>query len=308
MTRNRRPDSPAITAGWFCRATRRVLRQLIASRLLVACASVPANAGAYGWEDHLRGDAIVLLGEIHDNAQQHRLRLEILRRALAAGWRPAIAMEQFDREHQADMDKAREARPLDPDYFIDQGAPEHATARSGWDWQYYRPYVQLALQYRLPLLAANLSDADAAHVFARGYSSVFDDQAAESLGLRAVPDARIAAQEQEIEVGHCHAMPEAQLPAMARAQLARDAVMAAVLREQAPHGVVLLAGDGHVRRDIGVASWLPAKFTPKVFAVGFVERGDSPPPAGAFDTVVVTSRAARADPCAALRRDLRKKK
>ena len=47
-------------------------------------------------------------------------------------------------------------------------------------------------------------------------------------------------------------------PRMAQAQFARDAVMAEVLRRSAPQGggVVLLAGNGHVRRDIGVPRWL----------------------------------------------------
>ena len=46
----------------------------------------------HDWEDRLGGDTIVLLGEIHDNAEHHRQRLQVLRRAFAAGWRPAIVM------------------------------------------------------------------------------------------------------------------------------------------------------------------------------------------------------------------------
>jgi uncharacterized iron-regulated protein len=286
-------------------ANRGAAMGVIAFALMGLWAIVRADAAPYVWEEHLHGDAIVLLGEVHDNAEQHQRRLEILQRALAAGWRPAIAMEQFDREHQADIDQARAQRPLDAAYLIDKAAPEHDTARSGWDWQYYRPYVALALQYGLPLLAANLSRADAEKVFAHGYSAVFDEQAVQSLGLNRVSDTQFAAQKREIDLGHCHAMPEQQLPAMVRAQLARDAVMAATLLEHASAGVVLLAGDGHVRRDIGVASWLPSQLSPQVFAVGFLERGDSPLPSAAFDAVVVTERAPRTDPCTALRHSLK---
>jgi uncharacterized iron-regulated protein len=282
--------------------------RVIAFALLGAWAVARADPAPYVWEGRLRADAIVLLGEVHDNAEQHQRRLEILQRALAAGWRPAIAMEQFDREHQVDIDQSRAERPLDAAYLIDKASPEHDTASSGWDWQYYRPYVALALQYGLPLLAANLSRADAEKVFANGYAAVFDEQAVQSLGLNTVPDTRFAAQKREIDLGHCHAMSEQQLPAMTRAQLARDAVMAGTLLEHASGGVILLAGDGHVRRDIGVASWLPAQLSPQVFAVGFLERGDSPPPTAAFDALVVTGRAPRKDPCAVLRHSLKRSK
>jgi hypothetical protein len=49
---------------------------------------------------------VVLLGEVHDNAAQHATRAAALRRLLAGGARPAIAFEQFDRERQADIDRA----------------------------------------------------------------------------------------------------------------------------------------------------------------------------------------------------------
>ena len=78
-----------------------------------------------------------------------------------------------------------------------------------------------------------------------------------------------------------------------------DAVMAAALREHAARGVVLLAGNGHVRRDLGVPRWLSAGDRARVFAVGFLEQGDPPERAELFDAVVHTARAVRDDPCAA---------
>jgi hypothetical protein len=41
-----------------------------------------------------------LLGEVHDNAAQHALRLRAFEALLATGARPALAMEQFDRNRQ----------------------------------------------------------------------------------------------------------------------------------------------------------------------------------------------------------------
>lgn len=256
---------------------------------LLACASPPL-------ERRLAGDAIVLLGEVHDNTEHHRRRLELLRGAIDAGWRPALALEQLDRERQGVLERARRERPRDAQHVID------AAGGAGWSWDSYRPFVELALEHDLPLVAANLSRADAKVIAQRGLGAVFDAESQSKLGLdHTIPADWQAAQEREIDAGHCHALPREAWPALARVQLARDAVMAGLLREHAARGVVLLAGNGHVRRDLGVPRWLPEADQPRVFAVGYLEEGDEPPP-GAFDAVVVTARVARPDPCEAFRR------
>ena len=274
------------------------LRSALAlAALLGACA---ATEPGREWDARLRGDAVVLLGEVHDNAAQHRLRLAALQRAFAAGWRPSIAMEQFDRGRQADIDRARRERPGDAQHVIDLAAPARAGAGGGWNWDFYRPYVALALRYDVPLIAADLSNGDAAKIVRGGYGAVFDAAAVAALGLDApVPAGVESAQEHEIDLGHCHALPRAMWPRMAQAQLARDAVMAEALRSRAAAGgVVLLAGNGHVRRDIGVPRWLGA-LRQRIFAVGYLEVGNDSTPVTAFDAVVRTAAAERVDPCAA---------
>ncbi|SPK74054.1 Putative lipoprotein (fragment) [Cupriavidus taiwanensis] len=83
------------------------------------------------------------------------------------------------------------------------------------------------------------------------------------------------------------------LPGMLAAQAARDAVMAQALRPYAGRGVVLIAGNGHVRRDVGVPRWL-ADEAGKVLSVGYVE---SAPSDGEFDMAVVVPAVERKDPC-----------
>ena len=262
--------------------------------LVSACASAPRPEP---WEERLRGDAIVLLGEVHDNAEQHRLRLALLRRAFVAGWRPALALEQLDDERQADVERARREKPRDAQHVIDLAA-----SGTAWSWDAYRPFVALALEFEVELVAANLSRADAREIAHGGFPAVFDAAELVALGLdRKVASDWQAAQEREIDAGHCFALPPESLPALAKAQLARDAVMAEVLRGHAPRGVVLLAGNGHVRRDLGVPRWLPPELRSRTFAVGFLEEGDAAP-AGAFDAVVYSPRAERPDPCAGIGR------
>lgn len=237
----------------------------------------------------------MLLGEVHDNAAQHVRRLNVLRAAFAAGWRPAIAMEQFDVERQRDIDRARRERPRDAQHVIELAT---APPGGGWNWAFYRPYVTLALEYDVPLLAANLSNADTRRIVRGGLAASFDPQRLTALGLdRAIAADWQQAQEREIDRGHCGALPAALWPRMAQAQFARDAVMADVLRRHARQGIVLLAGNGHVRRDIGVPRWLGTDAS-RLFAVGLLERDDADTPPDAFDATLRTERADRTDPCA----------
>ena len=230
-------DAPRDDAERFARrphetriivAVMRIAAVLLAA-LLAGCTTVPPPEP---WEARLRGDAVVLLGEVHDNGEQHRLRLAVLRRAFAAGWRPAIVMEQFDRDRQADIERARRERPRDAQHVIDIAA--RAAPGAGWNWEYYRPFVALALEHDVPLVAANVSSADASRIARGGYAAVFDPATLDALGLdRPVEPAIRAAQEREIDAGHCGALPAEVWPRMARAQYARDAVMAQTLRAHA---------------------------------------------------------------------------
>jgi hypothetical protein len=98
------------------KATMRRATALLFCLILASCRTSPQLPS---WESRLQGNAVVMLGEVHDNRQVHRLRLETLGRALAAGWRPAIVMEQFDREQQSEIDRARCEKPDDAQHLID---------------------------------------------------------------------------------------------------------------------------------------------------------------------------------------------
>lgn len=248
--------------------------------------------------DAMRGVPVVLLGEVHDNAAQHALRAAALQRLVAAGARPALAFEQLDRERQADVDRARRERPHDADWLIAQAGG----GRGGWDWSLYRPFVQLALAHDLPIVAANLSRADASRVIREGYGAVFDAPTRARLGLDEAPQALLAAHEREVDAGHCGLLPPAMLAPMARAQLARDAALALAIAPWAERGIVLLTGNGHARSDIGVVRWLPEALRAGTRSIGLLEDdGASALPADAFDRIVATPAAPREDPCVALR-------
>lgn len=272
---------------------------LAPSVAVLARTALEATPEALAGEMSTRRNA--LLGEVHDNGVQHALRAAALRRLVEAGARPAIAFEQFDRERQPDIDRLRREQPGDVDALIALGAPN-------WQWKHYRPFLQLAIDNGLPIVAANLSRADAVKVTMQGWGAVFDTAAQADLGLDRLPPDFVATHEDAVARGHCDLLPRDSLPAMARAQIARDIVLARSLRPYLARGVVLLTGNGHVRKDIGVPFWLNADERRDVVAIAILEFDPTISETTGealtqhYDAIVKTAAADRPDPCEALRK------
>jgi hypothetical protein len=73
-------------------------------------------------------------------------------------------------------------------------------------------------------------------------------------------------------------LPESQITPMTRVQIARDLAMAQTLRAAAQPGrtVLLLAGRGHVDRQLGVPQHLPREFRTKSIGIGADKAPDAP--------------------------------
>lgn len=262
---------------------RTVLVAALAATALVGCAVQPAQPSA----------KFLLLGEVHDNPTGHQQRFADLRKRVEAGWRPAIVMEQFDRENQGVLTQAQ-ANCTDAQCVI------KAAGGKRWQWPFYEPVIALALQYRLPLVAGNVSRAEAAIVMKQGLPAVLDASTIAAFRLlEPLPADIFNGQRQEIETGHCGKLPESMAPGMVRAQVARDVWMAKMLLNHADAtGAVLLAGNGHVRKDLGVPRWLPAAARADTLVHGYVEQGDTVP-AAAYDRTHAVAAHPRPDPCLA---------
>jgi uncharacterized iron-regulated protein len=235
----------------------------------------------------------LLLGEIHDHPLHHKLRAQWLE-ALAREGRFVIALEQLDANRQDDIDRARAAGK------DARGIAEAAGFEfGGWTWEFYAPYVELALRGDLPLVAANLSRSQAARIV-RGEGGA----STEPSGWN---DADRAALRGRIRDGHCGMLPEGTVAPMAAAQLARDALMAQVIakaRRDTGLPVVLLAGNGHVRIDLGVPRYLRDLLPQaRALSVGFLEE-EAITSAGAYDLRVITPAHPRPDPCEGLQKQL----
>ena len=259
---------------------------------LSGCAQTPASAidAQAQLDAALRSRPIVLLGEVHDNAPQHALRAQALRSLIAGGARPALLMEQFDRERQADLDRALAQPGATPDDVIAAATPADP-AMQGWSWPLYKPYIALAIEYRLPIVAANVSRTDTRRVLKEGLSALgFDAR---------VPADIDAAQASAIVAGHCGMIDRPQAGRMVGAQIARDQFMARAIEANAARGAVLIAGNGHVRRDVGVPRWMGEATRARSIAIGLLEPGD--PDAAAYDLALTMPAQPRTDPCDAMR-------
>lgn len=242
----------------------------------------------------------VLLGEKHDNADHHALQAWILRELIAAGRRPAVAFEMI----RADQSDAI-ARHLTVSSGDARGLGDALDwGRSGWPaWSMYEPIAAAALAAKLPILAANLSAATTA-TLRRGGVPGLEAGMVTRLGLdRPLPDdvrSRIAT---DIVDGHCGHLREASVDGFVLVQRSRDAHMGAVMREAGGDGAVLIAGVGHVRRDVGVPRVLPDT---EVVTLALLEaRKDmTAPPSIAVDYIWFTPRVDDVDPCERFRSDL----
>lgn len=251
-----------------------------------------------------------LLGEIHDNPLHHAARASLIAQLAAQGLRPAVVMEQFDLDHDAAL-RAAERAGTDAEGLADAGALD----RKGWLWPMHKPIIDAALAARLPVRAGNLPRS-ALH---GDVQSLANDAAAPwypRFHAARWSEAQAAELRADIAESHCGKLPESVVPRLVLAQRLRDAAMAQALVDAATaDGAILIAGDGHVRADLGVPIYLHAPGMPDAEArsvsVGFVEvdaqereAADFPRRAAAenpgFDYLWLTPPAQRENPCAGL--------
>jgi uncharacterized iron-regulated protein len=185
---------------------------------------------------------VSVLGEIHDNPRHHALRAELL-----TAWRPTqltVVAEHLDAGQLAD-----------PRLALLDALTQAGFDADGWQWPMHQALFEAIRQSRLPLYGGNLPAGQTREVFKSQGQSV-------SAGLQALlqrstlDETRLKQLRQEIDVGHCSALPAHMFDAMIAVQRARDASMASVLIQHAPS--VLLAGNGHAWKHLGVPQIIQA--------------------------------------------------
>jgi uncharacterized iron-regulated protein len=275
----------------------------VAARRRVPEAQLAARVGA---------SEVVLVGEIHDNPDHHRLEARLLRAFAAHHPSPSVVFEMLDREQQATVDAALREHPGDAD-ALSRAVGWEST---GWPpWPVVRPVFEAAIEVNAALLAGEIRRPSAMRIATQGPAAV-DPLLDRTFDLHDPPPPdEQAALRREMAEAHCGLLPEDMLDAMALVQRTRDALLAELVHRGAArgHGALLVAGDGHVRRDRGVPAQLARAYRTASLAIGLLEvQKDLTRPeayAGAFDArelpfdvVWFTPRVSDADHCAEIRR------
>jgi uncharacterized iron-regulated protein len=226
-----------------------------------------------------------LLGEWHDQADHQRQAAQLVDELAAQGRLQALVLEMAERgRHTAGL--PREASDA-------QVREALAWDESSWPWAAYGPVVMAAVRAGVPVHGGNLARAELRAAMGQAR---WDDS---------VPDAARARLADAVREGHCGLVPEAQLPAMTRMQIARDDALATAVATAAqgasPQAVILLlTGAVHASRVTGVPLHLP-RLAPglQLRTTAFVSEG-RPPPEG-FDELRPAAAQPSRDHCAELR-------
>jgi uncharacterized iron-regulated protein len=277
---------PATRIRWFT---------LSALLLLSACAlTAPAPLTTTQHLDRLLPADGLLLGEQHDASDHQRVQLEVVRTLAGRGQLGALLIEMAE--------QGRSTQSLPPNATESQVQAALGWQDAGWPWAAYGPTLMAAVRSGVTVKGANLPRA------AMRESMRMSDLD----GLLSGP--ALKAQQQAIRIGHCDLLPESQIGPMTRIQIGRDVAMAQSLVRaiQKDKVVVLLAGFGHVDKQLGIPQHLPSTLVVKAVRLG----ADASPSnarqtdstsrsSSSFDYAWPAQPAQEKDHCAALRQQLK---
>lgn len=202
----------------------------------------------------------VILGEKHDNPDHHSLQRYVLLQLAANALLDRVSFEMLDNSQQSAIDS------LNPSTISTREQLQRALAwdAQGWNWSFYGPLIQDSLLAGVPVRSANISRDEMMVVYSAESNVV-------TAGI--LNDSQLQRLHQQIDESHCGMLPESQFPAMVRVQQARDAAMAQSLVSDGEglSGVrVLIAGNFHARRDLGVPNYV-APERGELISVAFLE-------------------------------------
>ena len=201
-------------------------------------------------DDKLRAAKVIYVGEEHPNPHHHAVELEVLSRAYAADPSVALGLEMLPRTMQAPLDNFVSGA-LDEDAFL---AAVDWKKTWGYAWGFYRPLLEFCREHRLRAWALNAPRSLAHAVAERGLDGLT------AYEKRALPAEIVSGPEAHRELvreafgAHPHGkFSGEQFERFYAAQLVWDETMAdgvasALAAPDAPRRMVVVAGEGHVRR------------------------------------------------------------
>lgn len=227
----------ALSAG----KTRRTALVTLSLLVLPGCtpsvlgrSAVSPSSRVSAWLPRLLPCPALILGELHDAPDHPALQEAVVQIMVAKNALAALVLEMAE--------SGRSTQGLPSTATDDAVRQALAWNERAWPWSRYGLPVMAAVRAGIPVIGGNLPRA-AMHAAMRDTSL---DQRLPSSDLEKLRD--------QVRLGHCHLLPEQQIPGMTRIQVARDLSMAqAVVDAWRPGGtVVLICGNEHARQDLGV--------------------------------------------------------
>ncbi len=228
---------------------------------------------------------MVLLGEIHDSAADHRWQLATISRLYAADPMLVLGFEMFPRSDQGVLDAWVAGRLSEADFLT----------RSGWHkvWGFppelYMPIFRFARDHRIPMRGLNVSQHLVHQAGRAGWAAVaLADR--EGIADPAPPGSAYRAYLSEAMSGHDGpAMTPASVSRFIDAQTVWDSAMAQGIAAQhaaAPgRPVVAIMGEGHLQNGWGVPHQLAALGLPDAAILLPSHDTCTPPGAGYADAL-----------------------
>ncbi len=116
--------------------------------------------------DEVKGRDVVLVGELHDNADHHRVQLAVIDALTRSGRKTTVGLEMFRADSQKDLDSWVAGRTPEerfkPVYYKNWQAP----------WGLYRDIFLYARSARVPLLGLNVPSQVTRKVAKEGFASL----------------------------------------------------------------------------------------------------------------------------------------
>ncbi len=227
----------------------------------------------------LPADAI-FLGEQHDVPDHQRIHLLAVETLATQHALAALALEMAPQGHSTEK--------LAPDAGEGQVRAALAWDDKAWPWAAYGPPVMAAVRAGVPVVGANLPAS-------RQREAMLNTRLDERL-----PSPALLAQQLAVRSGHCNMLPESQIAPMTRIQIARDLAMAetTVNRAQPGKTVLLLAGSGHVDRNLGVPQHLAQNLKAKTVMLHAKQAPPAIEDVASFDQIWTTQPGPVVDYCA----------
>ena len=256
--------------------------------------------------DRLAAHSIILLGEFHDNAHHHRARAKLIE---------ALGQARKNQEpFRLVVEQLAMGSSVSPNT---KGSTEALLAQlkaagfqdKAWGWPLHEPVFGAALAQGMTVHGGNLVRGQSMELFRQGESAL-PEKLQGLLSKAALPAPNLQALDKALVDGHCGQLPDSMLEPMRLVQRATDLSLLIAAAEH--KASIVIAGNGHVRKDFGIPSLLPAlKASPKLVTVGFLESDPSTKASqleraasdgqaqhwAVYDYVWLTPAAEREDPC-----------